>query len=320
MVDKKKFRLITRSDFDGLVSAMLLKELDMIEDILFVQPKDMQDGKIEVTANDISTNLPYVPGLHISFDHHGSEQLRIGGKDPETHINDPKAPSAARVVYRHFGGEKVFSSDWDEIMAAVDKADSAQFEDDDILYPEDDDILYPKGWMLINFITDPRTGLGRFRDFTVSNYQLMMNLITYCRNHTVEEVLALPDVKERVDYYFEQEEMFKTQIQMCTKIHNNLAVVDLRGEKIIFPGNRFMVYALYPQCNISMHILWGLNRDITVFAMGKSIFNRDSNTHVGELCLKYGGGGHHGAGTCQVDTEKAFKIRNQLIAQVNQDG
>ncbi len=314
MSGKKKFRLITRSDFDGLVCAMLLRELDMIDDILFVQPKDMQDGKIEVSENDISTNLPFTPGIHLSIDHHSSEIVRAGneGGFPESRINDPTAPSAARVVYRHFGGEKVFSSDWDEVMAAVDKADSAQFTDEDV--------LYPKGWMLMNFIMDPRTGLGRFKEFAISNYQLMMNLIDYCRNHTIDEVLALPDVKERVDYYFEQEEMFKTQIQMRTKIHGNLAIIDLRSEDTIFPGNRFMVYALYPQCNISMHILWGPQRNITVFALGKSIFDRSSNTNIGELCLKYGGGGHPGAGTCQVDTERAFKVQKELIAQINMEG
>ncbi|MBF0454403.1 MAG: exopolyphosphatase [Magnetococcales bacterium] len=313
MSEQQKYRLITRSDFDGLVCAMLLKELDMIEDILFVQPKDMQDGKIAVTQNDISTNLPYTPGLYLSFDHHGSESVRLKGEEIPEHINDPTAPSVARVVYRHFGGESRFPHErWQEVMQAVDKADSAQFDDEDV--------LYPKGWMLMNFLMDPRTGLGRFREFTISNYQLMMNLIDYCRQHTIEEVLALPDVKERVDYFFEQEEMFKNQIQLCTKIHGNLAVVDLRGEEQIFPGNRFMVYALYPQCNISMHILWGIDRKKTVFALGKSIFNRDSKTHVGKLCLKYGGGGHQGAGTCQVETETAFKVRNELIAQINRDG
>jgi nanoRNase/pAp phosphatase (c-di-AMP/oligoRNAs hydrolase) len=312
MSEKQKYRLVTRSDFDGLVCAMLLKELNMINDILFVQPKDMQDGKIDVTVNDISTNLPYTPGLHLSFDHHGSDNIRLGDNVHESRINDPSALSAARVVYEHFGGGEVFSSDWDEVMAAVDKADSAQFIDDDI--------LYPKGWMLMNFLMDPRTGLGRFREFTISNYQLMMKLIDFCREHPIEEVLALPDIKERVDYYFEQEEMFKTQIQTRTKIQDNLAIMDLRGDDIIFPGNRFMIYALYPQCNISMHILWGKERNITVFALGRSIFDRSSNTNIGELCLKYGGGGHQGAGTCQVDTEQAFKVRKELITQINQDG
>ncbi len=312
MSQQKKYRLVTRSDFDGLVSAMLLRELDMIDDILFVQPKDMQDGRISITENDIITNLPYVPGAHLVIDHHASEAQRMGAPPRDNHINLPEAPSAARVVYQHFGGQEAFPNIKDDIMLAVDKADSGQFEEDDILYPQ--------GWMLMNFIMDPRTGLGRFKEFTISNYALMMQLIEYCRQHTVEEVLQLPDVKERVDFYFEQEELFKTQIQTRTKIHNNLAVIDLRHDDVIYPGSRFMVYALYPQCNISMHLLWGLDRRTTVFALGKSIFNRTSNTNIGLLCLKFGGGGHAAAGTCQVETERAFEVRKALETQILADG
>ncbi|MBF0417729.1 MAG: exopolyphosphatase [Magnetococcales bacterium] len=312
MSQKQKYRLVTRSDFDGLVSAMLLRELDIIDDILFVQPKDMQDGKVPITERDIITNLPYVPGAHLVLDHHASEMERVANQPLDNYIIHPDAPSAARVVYEHFGGKSAFPNVRDDILDAVDKADSGQFNEDDV--------LYPKGWMLLNFIMDPRTGLGRFKEFRISNYNLMMDLIEYCRRHTVEEVLELPDVKERVDYYFEQEELFKTQIQAHTKIHNNLAVLDLRHDDIIYPGNRFMIYALYPQCNISLHILWGQTRKITVFALGRSIFNRTSNTHIGSLCLQYGGGGHAAAGTCQVPTDKATEVRKALEKRILADG
>ncbi|MBF0165638.1 MAG: exopolyphosphatase [Magnetococcales bacterium] len=312
MSQQQKYRLVTRSDFDGLVSAMLLRELDIIDDILFVQPKDMQDGKIPISERDIITNLPYVPGAHLVLDHHASEMERVADHPIDNHIIHPDAPSAARVVYQHFGGKAAFPNVRDDILEAVDKADSGQFLEDDI--------LYPKGWMLLNFIMDPRTGLGRFKEFRISNYTLMMDLIEYCRRHTVEEVLELPDVKERVDYYFEQEALFKTQIQAHTKIHRNLAVLDLRHDDIIYPGNRFMIYALYPQCNISLHVLWGLTRKTTVYALGKSIFNRTSNTHIGSLCLQYGGGGHAAAGTCQVPTEKAIEIRKAIENRILADG
>ena len=192
----EKYRLITRSDFDGLVCAMILKELDMIDkdengndDIKFVHPKDMQDGLIPVTDHDISTNLPYVEGIHLAFDHHESEVLRAGGKK-ENHIIIPDAPSAARVVYEYYGGKEKLPRITDEIMLAVDKADSAQFSIEDI--------LEPKGWVLLSYLMDARTGLGRFRNFRISNYQLMMELIDYCLEHTIEEVLALPDVDERI--------------------------------------------------------------------------------------------------------------------------
>ncbi|MBF0339527.1 MAG: exopolyphosphatase [Magnetococcales bacterium] len=312
MSEQQKYRLVTRSDFDGLVSAMLLRELGIIDDILFVQPKDMQDGKIPITSRDIITNLPYVSGAHLVLDHHASEVERAGHPPSENHIIHPEAPSAARVVYQHFGGKATFPHIREDILDAVDKADSGQLEEDDV--------LYPKGWMLLNFIMDPRTGLGRFKEFRVSNYNLMMDLIEYCRRHTVEEVLALPDVRERVEFFFEQEELFKTQIQTRTKIHRHLAVLDLRHDDIIYPGNRFMIYALYPQCNISLHILWGPTRKTTVFAMGKSIFNRTSNTHIGSLCLQFGGGGHAAAGTCQVSTDKAVEVRKALETRILADG
>ncbi len=310
--ENTKYRLITRSDMDGLVCGVLLKELGLIDDILFVHPKDMQDGKIECGATDISTNLPYVPGIYLAFDHHESETIRNEAVD--NHIIDPNAPSAARVVYDYFGGKATFPKVSDELMAAVDKADAAQFSREDI--------LDPKGWDLLSFLMDARTGLGRFREFTVSNYQLMMLCIDYCREHSdnVAGILELPDVKERVDLYRSHEKLAKHQIANCTTLHDNFAVLDLRNEETIYCTNRFTVYALFPEANISVHVMWGRAKQNTVFAIGKSILDRSSKTHVGELCLKYGGGGHDAAGTCQVENDVAEKTLKEIIAKVNADG
>jgi nanoRNase/pAp phosphatase (c-di-AMP/oligoRNAs hydrolase) len=310
MSDKKRFRLITRSDFDGLVCAVLLKHLDLIGDIKFVHPKDMQDGVVEITESDITTNLPYVDGVHIAFDHHSSETIRVGKHD--NHVIDPDAPSAARVVFNYYGGTSVFPDSFDSMMAAVDQGDAARFSRAEI--------LHPTGWPLLNFLMDARTGLGRFREFSVSNYQLMMDLIDYCRNHRIDEILQLPDVKERVDLYFEHEEKFKDQIKRCSSVHKNLVVLDLRGEETIYVGNRFMIYALYPECNISIHVLWGLKQQNTVFAIGKSILTRSSKTNIGSLALEFGGGGHENAGTCQVDNAKAVETLQTLINRINADG
>lgn len=306
----QKYRLVTRSDFDGLVCAVLLKHLDLIDDIKFVHPKDMQDGSVEISDRDISTNLPFVEGVYLAFDHHLSETLRNEKRD--NHIIDPDAPSAARVVWQHYGGHGAFPTAWDEMMEAVDKGDSAQFT------PEE--VLNPTGWPLLNFLMDARTGLGRFREFRISNYNLMMDLIDYCKNHTIEQILDLPDVRERVDLYFEQEAKFKDQISRCASVHGNLVVLDLRNEETIYAGNRFVIYAMYPQCNISIHVLWGLQKQNTVFATGKSIFDRSSNTNVGELMLTYGGGGHQAAGTCQVSNDQAESVLQTLIARINADG
>ncbi|MEK9670891.1 MAG: exopolyphosphatase [Rhodospirillaceae bacterium] len=306
-----KFRLITRSDFDGLVCAVLLRELDLIGEIKFVHPKDMQDGTILVSQRDISTNLPYVPGIHLAFDHHLSETIRMEDK-PENYIIDPTAPSAARVVYDHYGGKKTFPNLFDDIMAAVDKGDAAQFNRDEVINPQ--------GWDLMNFLMDARTGLGRFREFRVSNYQLMMDLIDYCRDHSIQQILELPDVKERVELYREHDSKQKEQIKKCTTVHKNLAVLDLRNEETIFAGNRFMIYALYPDTNISIHVMWGMQQLNTVLATGKSILNRTSKTNVGELMLKYSGGGHENAGTCQVENEDAARVLGELIDQITKDG
>lgn len=303
-----KYRLVTRSDFDGLVCAVLLKELDLIDDIKFVHPKDMQDGIIEITERDITTNLPYVEGVGLAFDHHASEGLRNEEKR-ENHIIEVETPSAARVVYNYFGGEGRFPRAWDDMMAAVDKADAAQFSKEEVLNPE--------GWVLLNFLMDPRTGLGRFREFRISNYNLMMDLIDYCKNHDIDEIMQLPDVVERVDLYNDQKELFIEQVKNCSEIHDELIILNLKDQEVIHAGNRFMIYALYPECNISIHHMWGFRQQNTVFAMGKSILNRSSKVHVGELMLSYGGGGHANAGTCQVANEDAEKVKKELIQKVH---
>ncbi|HVJ89186.1 MAG TPA: exopolyphosphatase [Labilithrix sp.] len=306
-----RFRLVTRSDFDGLVCAVLLKELGMLDEIKFVHPKDMQDGKVEVTSRDITTNLPYVAGVHLAFDHHLSETKRVKER-PANHIIDPNAMSAARVVYEYFGGAAKLPRIKEDMMAAVDKADAARYSKDDI--------LDPRGWTLLNYLMDPRTGLGRFREFRIANYQLMMDLIDACLTKSVDEILAMPDVKERVDLYREHEPKAKEQILRCGTVHGNLVVLDLRREEIIWPTNRFAIYALFPQCNISIHAMWGLKKQNTVFATGKSIVDRSSKTNIGELMLTYGGGGHEAAGTCQIDNDRAESVLAELIAKINADG
>ncbi len=306
-----KYRLVTRSDFDGLVCAILLKEIEMIDEIVFVHPKDMQDGKVPITARDITTNLPYVASAGMAFDHHASELLRNPGQYSNL-IIDPDAPSAARVVFNHFGGGRKFPEDFHGMMEAVDKADSAMFSREEI--------LRPTRWVMLNYLMDSRTGLGRFRDFRISNYELMMQLIHYCRDHPIEKILNLPDVKERADLYLEHAEKAKEQIQLCSTVHHNLVVLDLRYEETIWACNRFMIYALFPQVNISIHVMWGVKKQNTVFATGKSIIDRTSRTDVGALMLKYGGGGHKAAGTCQVENDKAEATLIELTEAINRDG
>lgn len=309
---ERKYRLVTRSDFDGLVCAVLLNELELIDEIVFVHPKDMQDGKVAISERDITTNLPYVPGAHLVFDHHESETVRNSGRRDVNHIIDPEAPSAARVVYKHYGGKAAFPRVSDDMMAAVDQADSAQYSREDILNPQ--------GWVLLNYLMDSRTGLGRFRDFRISNYALMMDLIQYCRNHGIDEILQLPDVQERIALYNEHAPKARAQIEQCAIQIGNLVVLDLRPEDTIWATNRFMIYALFPTANISIHVLWGLQKQNTVLAAGKSILDRSSRTHIGNLMLEFGGGGHAAAGTCQIANDKADAMLQTLVQRITTDG
>ena len=280
----------------------------MLGSIEFVHPKDVQDGKIEVTAGDILTNLPYVRSCHLCFDHHPSEETRAKGLSGPNHILDAAADSAARVLYNYYGCE-AFRNISEQMMAEVDKADSAKFDREDILNPQ--------GWVLLSFLMDPRTGLGRFRDFRVSNYQLMMQLIDYCRKHTIEAILRHPDVAERIELYRDHYDKSVAQIRRCTHVHGRVAVLDLRKEEVIYAGNRFMIYALFPECELSIHVIWGLKHQNTVLAVGKSILNRSSQTKVGDLLLAHGGGGHDAAGTCQIANESAELVLQEMIQLFN---
>src|SRR3954464_4948392 len=282
------YRLVTRSDFDGLVCATLLTELGIVDEILFVHPKDVQDGAVELTERDICTNLPYDPRAGLVFDHHASEMLRNGkraeGGRSANHVIDPAAPSAARVVYDYYGGKARFPQIPDDLMAAVDQADSAQYSVEDI--------LNPTGWTLLNYLMDSRTGLGRFRTFRISNYALMMDLIDVCASMPVEEILQIPDVAERVALYREQSDKFVEQLRRVSRVDGQVVVVDYRGEEMIHAGNRFTVYALFPQTTLSVHLIPGRANANTVLAVGKSIVNRSSGFDIGAAMLRHGGGGH----------------------------
>lgn len=303
-------RLVTRSDFDGLACAMMLKELGMIDEIKFVHPKDVQDGKIELSKDDITTNLPYDPRVALAFDHHESEEDRLRATETNGKlIIDPKAKSAARVLYDYYGGKERFPRISDELMNAVDKGDSADFTQEEI--------LHPTGWVLLHYLMDARTGLGRFHEFRISNYDLMMELIDYCLEHSIDEILELPDVKERVQLYFEQETLFKEQLKRIARVEGNCVILDLRNEEVIHAGNRFMIYAMYPEAQYSVHVVWGYQKQNTAVMIGKSIINKSGHEDVGHLCLAYGGGGHFNAGTCQLDNDSVDTLLPNIIYALN---
>jgi nanoRNase/pAp phosphatase (c-di-AMP/oligoRNAs hydrolase) len=296
-------RLITRSDFDGLACGALLVHLGLIDDWKFVHPKDIQDGLVKVTDNDILANIPYVKGCKLWFDHHSSEAERLGTKSIFEGISR-KAPSAARVMYEYYGGDEKLTR-FAEMVHFVDKVDSGNLSKHEILNPQ--------GWVLLGFIMDPRTGLGRFHDFTISNYELMKNLAVAITEKDIDDILATPDVNERVEKYLEDAEKFREFIKQYARTEGNAIIVDLRGVNLIYAGNRFLIYTMFPEQNVSLWIVDGRDKGNIPITVGYSIINRTATADIGSLMLHYGGGGHHQVGTCQVPHDDADKIIAEII-------
>ena len=303
-------RVVTRSDMDGLVCAVLLKEVESIDEIIFVHPKDIQDGKVEITQKDILTNIPYDPRCGMWFDHHSSEATRT------ENIKDFKgaleiAPSAARVVYNYYGGREKLER-FENLLNDVDAMDSASLTMEDI--------TNPTGWILLGFVLDSRTGLGKYRDFKISNFQLMMKMTDWIGKHDVKEILEFEDVKERTEMYFKHNEEFSSHLKSCSRLEKNVVVTDQRNFDEVPTGNRFLVYTLFPTCNISVRIFWGFKKQNVVCAVGHNIFNRDCNTDVGELMSQYAGGGHKGAGTCQLEVGDADTKLKEIVDKIQSNG
>jgi nanoRNase/pAp phosphatase (c-di-AMP/oligoRNAs hydrolase) len=306
-------RLLTRSDFDGLACAVLLVEAGIVDEYKFVHPKDVQDGKVDATKNDVLANIPYIEGCGLWFDHHASEDERLELKKDVHYEGDSReAPSCARVIYDYYDGAKKFSKmDETGLMAAVDKSDSADFTVDEI--------LNPTGWNLLSFIMDARTGLGRYHDYRISNYRLMEEMIQYCRTMTAEEILDNPDVKERTVRYLEQQEAYVAMVKDNARVDGNIVILDLRNVTEIVSGNRFVIYSLFPETNISIRVIWGRLQQNVVFTVGHSITNRTCQTNVGSLMLMYNGGGHPRVGTCQVSTPDAERGLAEIIEHIKAD-
>ena len=301
-------RLVTRSDFDGLACGALLLEAGVIDNWKFAHPKDLQDGLVPVDENDCLANVPFVPGCGLWFDHHSSEFERneLKGKyKGESRIT----PSCARIIYEYYGGQEKFPN-YTDMMVAVDKVDSGNLTIDEIQNPQ--------GWILVGFLMDPRTGLGRWRNFTVSNYALMEKLMVACKTMTTEEILNMPDVKERIEVYNEQTERFKEMVKAHTHTEGNLIISDLRGVDPIYTGNRFMIYSMYPEQNISAWIVSGRGGAGCSAAVGYSILNRTATMDVGSLMLKYNGGGHKKVGTCQFSDDNMATELPKMLAELKQ--
>jgi hypothetical protein len=300
-------RLITRSDFDGLACGILLEYLGLIDEWVFVHPKDTQDGLVKATDNDVLANIPYVKGCKLWFDHHSSESERLGSKAYFEGVSR-KAPSCARVVYEYYGGDAKLGR-FAEMIHFVDKVDSGTLIADEITNPQ--------GWVLLGYIMDPRTGVNRFSsNFSIGNNDLMVKLAHECLTKDIDEILSMPEVKERIAIYREHAEPFQKMLAKNTKIEGNAIITDLRGAETIYVGNRFLLYTMFPDQNISVWVVDGPNKANTVITVGYSIVNRTAIADIGSLMLRHGGGGHFQVGTCQVPHEKADKIIAEIINKI----
>lgn len=307
-------RLITRSDFDGLVCGVLLVDAGIADSYEFVHPRDVVDGKVSVNENDVLANIPFVPGCGLWFDHHISEWERLKlSKEFNYKGRSELAPSCARVIYNYYGGQERFARfDDSGLMDAVDRSDSGQLTVEDIKNPTD--------WMLLSFIMDPRTGLGRYKDYRISNYHLMEYMIEYCRTKRSSEILAEPDVRERVDRYFYYEKDFEHMLTSNAIVNGNVLIINLLHVKEVLPGNRFKEFVLFPEQNVSVRIIWGHKRQNIVITCGANIITRTAKTDIGKMLLNYGGGGHPSVGSCQVAINNWERVKDEIVAQLKADG
>ncbi len=296
-------RLLTRSDFDGICCAVLLKELGLMDEMVYAHPKDLQDGKIKVDRNDILANVPYVHGCGLWFDHHSSEQerLSLAGKYEG---KSTMAPSAARVIHDYYDSEKL--SRFEEMLHFVDTVDSARLTEEEI--------LNPSGWVLLGFICDPRTGLGYHKDYRISNLAYMAELVDHIRTKSIAEILALPDTQERIALYRDNDLKAKEFLKKHSTQDGPVLVNDARGIDEIPPANRFLIYSLFPETNISIRLIDGKGKEFVAISVGYSILNRTATIDVGSLMLKYGGGGHKAVGTCQVPYAMADLVLKEILA------
>ncbi|HEX2831789.1 MAG TPA: exopolyphosphatase [Thermoanaerobaculia bacterium] len=300
-------RLVTRGDLDGLTSAVIITMKESIGDILLVHPQDITDQSVEIRADDILANLPYDPRCGKWFDHH---LLTDSNQKPPAQFDGRHrlAASAARLVYEYYlekDPDDAALLRLDRLVDETDRLDAA------LLTP--DDVENPRDYILLGYTIDSRTGLGGFEDYFV-------RLVDWLKTMSIQEVLQQPEVKERVERLRRDQKDFKTLLARNSFLLNNVVVTDLREIERLPSGNRFLVYSLFPQANVSLRVHWGPRANSVVAAVGHSIFNRTCNTSVGDLMSKYGGGGHRGAGTCVLPLDHAADAIDEILFELQANG
>jgi oligoribonuclease NrnB/cAMP/cGMP phosphodiesterase (DHH superfamily) len=294
-------RLITRADLDGLTSAILLQEVEPIEEVDFAHPKDVQDGRVALTANDILANLPYDERAALWFDHHLSQS--DAAWNPQMRGNFEVAPSAARVIADHYKSEKF--GRFADLMEATDRLDAAQLTREDIVDPQ--------GWILVGYTLDPRSGLGAFKEY-------FRHLMKLAKQQKVEQILQDPEVRKHVDRLKAEEPAFREHLKATSRQDGNVVITDVRGLKNLPSGNRFLIYELFPTANVSVRVADGRNNAFVSIQVGHNILKRDCKTSVGDMLAEYGGGGHIGAGTCQPAPADADRVIGEILETLKRNG
>jgi len=298
-------RLVTRGDLDGLTSAVILSSVGTIDDVLLIHPQDITDRRVRITDQDVLTNVPWDPACAMWFDHH---LLTDSNEKPPENFEGRygQAPSAARLVYEYHLERDPSLSRYANLVDETDRLDSAN------LTPED--VTNPGGYILLGYTIDNRSGLGAdFRAY-------FMKLLECLKTMPIEKVLEQPEVKERVERMRAEEAAFRKVLEETSRMEGNVVVTDLRNVEHIPAGNRFLVYTMFPEANVSLRIHWGPRQQSVIAAIGHSIFNRTCKTSVGELTSFYGGGGHRGAGTCMIPVEEAEEALGEILKTLKENG
>ncbi len=315
-------RLVTRADFDGLVCGALVTKFENVDDHLFVEPKFLQDGLVDIRHGDIITNLPYHPNCSLWFDHHITNttpdfpQPIVLGKG-----GFRLAPSAARVVYEYYSevgmrheatgnskisGEEILSFLGTErmkyLMHEADRIDAGKLEQEDVLNPQ--------GYVLISMTTDGRNA---------GDEPYWLKMIGLLREASLEETLADAEVARRCQQIRDEQDKLRAILLARAEQRKNVIYVDLRGIQEIPDGNRFLIFTLFPQANIQVKVTHDSQREnTTAISVGYNIFNPTSNVNVGELLKNYGGGGHKVVGSSRVPNDKAEQAIEEILAAVTQ--
>jgi nanoRNase/pAp phosphatase (c-di-AMP/oligoRNAs hydrolase) len=300
-------RLVTRGDLDGLTSAVIITMKEPVDDILLIHPQEITDRTVDIRPDDILANLPYDPRAAMWFDHHllTDSNQKPG---PEFKGRYRIAPSAARLVYEYYLEQSPNDPDLLRLERLVDETDRL---DAALLTP--DDVENPRDYILLGYTIDSRTGLGSFDEY-------FRKLVDWLKTMSIQEVLRQPEVRARIERIRAESADFKSLLSRNSFQLNNVVVTDLREVERLPAGNRFLVYTLFPDANVSLRVHWGPRDDTVVAAVGHSIFNRTCKTSVGDLMSKYGGGGHKGAGTCVLPLERAADAIDEILFELQANG